>query len=251
MLRILLLATTLTSMLTLTALAQGTRGMGVSLPPQTVQISEPIEIGDLKNTLELDLKVSPSVEMGDPRVYVDIVLSAPQLYAKLLGAFRSQDPSGCSMVYRQGEGAKAFEAQLCEIRKLSVDFDKQKRTGRLSARARMRVGGAGALVTLNEQGISLQTSIAFNEGSILLRPTALDIEGLPREANEPLLAEFGDFSFFLHRCLEGSDLAIEDLRLAEGRNEARIRASSSAADSFRILGCLAQEGLLDLQGGMR
>jgi hypothetical protein len=219
----------------------------VPLPPQTVKISEPIEIGDLKSTLELDLQVSPSVEMGDPRVHVDVVLSEPALYAKLLGAFKSQDESGCSMVYREG----ALEAQLCELQKVSVDFDKEKRAGRLRASARMRTGLNGALSKPQEHGIALQTSIAFNEGSILLRPVSLEIEGLPREVNEPLLAEFGDFSFFLHRCLEGSDLTIENLSFPEGKNEARIRASSPVADSFRILGCLAQEGVIDWQGRAR
>ncbi len=245
MLRTLLLGAAVGLLAAAGALAQSGRGPGVSLPARTVKVSEPIAIGDLENQLELDLLVTPSVELGDPRVNVDVVLSEPALYAKLLGAFRSQDPSGCSRVYEKG----AFEAQLCEVRSFSVEFDKQKRAGRLRGRARMRTGLNGALSKPLEQGIQLQTSIAFNEGSILLRPTALEVEGLPREANEPLLAEFGDFSFFLHRCIEGSELAIEDLSFREGKNEARIRASSPVADSFRILGCLAQEGLVDLRRG--
>src|SRR5262245_36772480 len=244
----LLLGTTLGLLLPVTLLAQNARVPGVNLPAQTVKVSEPIEIGDLKNQLELDLTVTPSVELGDPRVYVDAVLSEPALYKKLLGAFKSSDESGCSTIYRQGEGPRAFEAQLCEIRKLSLDFDKEKRAGRLRARARMRAGLGAALGEPTERGIELRTSIGFSEGSVVLRPTGLTIEGLPPEASEPLLAEFGDFSFFLHDCLKGSDLAIEDMRFREGKNEATIRASSRMADSFRILGCLAQEGLIDWQG---
>jgi hypothetical protein len=224
------------------AVAEEARVPSVVLPKQTVAISQPIEIGELRNQLELDLEIAPSLEMRDPRLFLEVVLSEPRLYAKLLDAFKSRAESGCSTIYRKGEGKAALETQLCSIRDLSIAFDPKQRAGRLRARARMRSGVAGVLVNPSERSVTLETAIAFKGGSVVFRPTSLSVEGLPRDTAELLLEEFDAFSFFLHRCLDGNELKVEELRLEAEKNDVRIRASSELAASLRIASCLGSEG---------
>src|SRR5262245_2837448 len=229
------LAMCLGSIVALAALSGGAAGSDLALPHQTLEISAGIEIGDLENRLELDLVVSPVLDLRDGEI--GVVLSEPALYARLIGAFKSRDESGCSVVYRRPEAKDAFEVRVCEIRNLSVYFDKQTRVGHLRVLARMRSGPPGRLGEPVEHVLALQFAIAFEEGSIVLHPSWLAVGGLPREVDAPLLRASGDFSFPLHSCLERRALAIEDLRLVEGANEARLQASASGEDLVRIREC--------------
>jgi hypothetical protein len=233
------------------AVAEEARVPSVVLPKQTVAISQTIEIGELRNQLELDLEIAPSLEMGDPRLFLEVILSEPRLYAKLLDAFKSRAESGCSTIYRKGEGRTALETQLCSIRDLSIAFDPKQQAGRLRAGARMRNGVAGVLASPSERSVALETAIAFRDGSVVFRPTSLSVEGLPRDTAELLLEQFDEFSFFLHRCLEGNDLKIEDLRLEAEKNDVRIRASSELAASLRIASCLGSKARIPLPGMSR
>ena len=239
--RTLLLALGLAAGATAAAFAQEVKGLGGRLPEQTLKVSHRIEIGDLSNPLELDLTVSPALQIREQRTFLDVSLSEPKLYANLLDAFTSHAKSGCSMVYRQGEGLRAFEAQLCTIKSLSITFDPQQSAGRLRARARVRARVDGVQGPASDHRVSLQTRIGFRDGSLVLRPVKLDIEGLPSDASRRLLEEFDEVSFFLHRCLSGADLAVEDLSLEEGSNELRIEAASELSESFRILSCIGSE----------